>query len=80
MSVTSPSDNTDTLTLGRAWALLGLGRLHLSIPPAECDPAAEVSLKRQHILAILQERVEPEQTARSLFEQLPGWDCCGLSW
>ncbi|KFM24784.1 hypothetical protein F751_3796 [Auxenochlorella protothecoides] len=62
----------DMLAFGKAWALLGLGRLHLCIPPAACDPAAEVSLKRQHILAILQERVGPEQTARILFEQLPG--------
>jgi len=49
---------------GRAWALLGLARLHLARPPAGADPAAKRALKAAHAEARVSEELLPELQAR----------------
>ena len=49
---------------GRAWALLGLARLHLAAPPAGADPAAKRALKAAHLDARCAEELLPELQAR----------------
>ena len=49
---------------GRAWALLGLARLHLARPPAGADPAAKRALKAAHAEARAAEELLPELQAR----------------
>ena len=50
---------------GRAWALLGLARLHLAAPPPGADPAAKRALKAAHLDAQAAEDLLPELQARS---------------
>lgn len=57
---------------GRVWALLGLLRLHLAVPPPGADPAAKYALLRQHMLGLLRLRVEPELVVRRQYQALPG--------
>ena len=57
---------------GRAWALLGLARLHLTVPPAETDPAAKFELYGQHLLQSVHMWLEPELATRRQFHSLPG--------
>lgn len=57
---------------GGNWILIGLARLHLSLPSAAGDPGAEADLLRQHKLAMLEERVAPERDAGDVFASLPG--------
>ncbi len=49
---------------GRAWALLGLLRLHLALPPAGADPAAKRALGAEHLDARLAEELLPELQVR----------------
>ena len=57
---------------GRAWALVGLLRLHLLVPPAGADPAAKYGLLQEHSLLRLQLQVNPELTVRQEVAALPG--------
>lgn len=57
---------------GQAWALLGLARLALVVPPAGTDPAASYDLFRQHTLRLLTWKVEPELVVRHQCAALPG--------
>ncbi|GAB4814208.1 hypothetical protein N2152v2_001254 [Parachlorella kessleri] len=56
---------------GQVWALLGLLRLHLAVPPPGTDPAAKYALLRQHTLSTLSLRLEPELSVRRQYQQLP---------
>lgn len=69
-----PCTNTaeGLLVRGRVWALLGLARLHLLLPPAGADPAAKHGLARHHVLALLRCQVEPELAVRRQYAALPG--------
>lgn len=49
---------------GRAWALLGLLRLHLALPPPGADPAAKRALKAAHLAALAEQELAPELQAR----------------
>ena len=65
------------LARGRMWALLGLLRLHLLLPPAGADPAAKYGLMQQHALSMLRCQVEPELAVRRRVAALPGaWQLC----
>ncbi|KAG7670517.1 hypothetical protein KSW81_003079 [Nannochloris sp. 'desiccata'] len=57
---------------GQAWALLGLARLSLVVPPPGTDPAASYDLFRQHSLRLLTLQVEPELVVRRQYAALPG--------
>jgi len=57
---------------GQAWALLGLARLALVVPPAGTDPAASYDLFRQHTLRLLTWKVQPELVVRRQYAALPG--------
>lgn len=50
---------------GRAWALLGLVRLHLAAPPPGADPAAKRAMKAAHLDARAAEELLPELQARN---------------
>ena len=49
----------EVMDRGRAWALLGMARLHLVQPPAGVDPAGKAAMKQAHLLRTVQEEVEP---------------------
>lgn len=57
---------------GRAWALLGLARLHLLVPPAGVDPAAKYAMVRGQKALRLGLQLEPELAVRRAFAALPG--------
>lgn len=65
---------------GRAWALLGLARLHLAAPPAGADPAAKRALKAAHLDARAAEELLPEIQARKapLMPAAGAWHVPGL--
>ena len=63
------------LARGHVWALLGLLRLHLLLPPVGADPAAKYGLVQQHALSMLRCQVEPELAVRRRVAALPGTSC-----
>ena len=51
---------------GRAWALLGVARLHLVQPPRGVDPAGKAALKQAHLRQRIQDELQPELQVRLL--------------
>ena len=51
---------------GKAWAMLGMLRLHLAAPPAGADPAGKFVLKAAHLERVLQQDVFPEAQVHAL--------------
>jgi hypothetical protein len=67
-----PCSAADLATAGRNWALLGLVRLHLLVPPAGVDPAGKYGLQRDHCLRMADLQLEAELRVRREFQELPG--------
>ena len=73
--VQGPAEADATANLwarGRCWALLGLLRVQLLVPPAGVDPAAKYGLLSDHTLGLLRIQLEPELAIRRQAQQLPG--------
>lgn len=53
---------------GKAWAMLGMLRLHLAAPPAGADPAGKFVLKAAHLERVLTQNVSPEAQVYMLLD------------
>lgn len=59
-TATAVSPLDDAIARGKAWALLGLARLHLVQPPKGEDPAGKAALKQAHLHRIVAQELLPE--------------------
>ena len=57
---------------GQAWALLGVARLALVIPPPGNDPAASYAMSQQHTLRLVKWQIDPELEVRRQYNAAPG--------